>query len=150
VPKGSSKRDLVRIGDRDGWVCRICRDPARPMHRPLGTVTILAERRPTFLKSSDASRIPTGIRTAPTTESGAGNATQNRPLLPLIPDLPPSAAAHADGACAESAYHGPCASQSGHLDSAIRSARLPPVAGSRSPLPSRCHARGVSSSAHPL
>ncbi len=25
-----------------------------------------------------------------------------------------------DGTCAESAYHGPCASQSGHLDSAIR------------------------------
>jgi hypothetical protein len=42
VPKGSSKRDLVRIGDRDGWVCGICRDPARSMHRPLGTVTILA------------------------------------------------------------------------------------------------------------
>jgi HNH endonuclease len=42
VPKGSSKRDLVRIGDRDGWVCGICRDPARPMHRPLGTLTILA------------------------------------------------------------------------------------------------------------
>jgi len=29
-----SKRDLVRVGDRDGWVCGICRDPARPVNRP--------------------------------------------------------------------------------------------------------------------
>jgi len=44
VPKGSSKRDLIRIGDRDGWVCGICLDPARPMHRPRppGAVAILA------------------------------------------------------------------------------------------------------------
>jgi hypothetical protein len=41
VPKNRS-RDLIRIGDRDGWVCGICRDPARPVHRPLGAVTILA------------------------------------------------------------------------------------------------------------
>jgi hypothetical protein len=41
VPKNGS-RDLIRIGDRDGWVCGICRDPARPVHRPLGAVTIFA------------------------------------------------------------------------------------------------------------
>ena len=35
-------RDLIRVGDRDGWVCGICRDPARPVHRPLGAVTIVA------------------------------------------------------------------------------------------------------------
>jgi len=44
VPKNGS-RDLIRIGDRDGWVCGICRDPARPVHRPLGPVTILAVAR---------------------------------------------------------------------------------------------------------
>src|SRR6266567_3379966 len=37
-----ASRDLIRVGDRDGWVCGICRDPARPVHRPLGAVTILA------------------------------------------------------------------------------------------------------------
>lgn len=41
MPKNRS-RDLIRIGDRDGWVCGICRDPARPVHRPVGAVTILA------------------------------------------------------------------------------------------------------------
>jgi hypothetical protein len=41
VPRNRS-RDLIRIGDRDGWVCGICRDPARPVHRPRGAVTILA------------------------------------------------------------------------------------------------------------
>src|ERR1022692_1556184 len=37
---------------------------------------MLAGRRRTFLKISDASQIPTGMRTAPTTESGAGKITQ--------------------------------------------------------------------------
>ena len=41
MPRNRS-RDLIRIGDRDGWVCGICRDPARPVHRPLGAVTIVA------------------------------------------------------------------------------------------------------------
>jgi hypothetical protein len=41
VPKNGS-RDLIRVGDRDCWVCGICRDPARLVHRPLGAVTILA------------------------------------------------------------------------------------------------------------
>jgi hypothetical protein len=41
VPKKGT-RDVIRVGDRDGWVCRICRDPARPVHRPLGAVTIVA------------------------------------------------------------------------------------------------------------
>jgi hypothetical protein len=41
VPRIGS-RDLIRVGDRDGWVCGICRDPARPVHRPLGAVAILA------------------------------------------------------------------------------------------------------------
>jgi HNH endonuclease len=41
VPKNGS-RDLIRVGDRDGWACGICRDPARLVHRPLGAVTILA------------------------------------------------------------------------------------------------------------
>lgn len=41
MPKNGS-RDLIRIGDRDGWVCGICRDPARPVHRPLGAVTVFA------------------------------------------------------------------------------------------------------------
>jgi HNH endonuclease len=41
VPRNRS-RDLIRVGDRDGWVCGICRDPARPVHRPPGAVTILA------------------------------------------------------------------------------------------------------------
>jgi hypothetical protein len=41
VPKNRS-RDLIRVGDRDGWVCGICRDPARPVHRPLGPVAISA------------------------------------------------------------------------------------------------------------
>ena len=41
MPKNRS-RDLIRVGDRDGWVCGICRDPARPVHRPLGPVTISA------------------------------------------------------------------------------------------------------------
>jgi len=41
VPRNRS-RDLTRIGDRDGWVCGICRDPARPVHRPRGAVAILA------------------------------------------------------------------------------------------------------------
>jgi len=40
VPKNRS-RDLIRVGDRDGWVRGICRDPARPVHRPLGAVTIV-------------------------------------------------------------------------------------------------------------
>ena len=40
MPKNRS-RDLIRVGDRDGWVRGICRDPARPVHRPLGTVTIV-------------------------------------------------------------------------------------------------------------
>ena len=31
-----------RIGDRDGWVRGIRRDPGRPVHRPVGAVTILA------------------------------------------------------------------------------------------------------------
>ena len=42
MSKGSSRRDLNRIGDRDGWECGICRDPARPVHRPPGAVAILA------------------------------------------------------------------------------------------------------------
>src|SRR5215471_7600326 len=37
---------------------------------------MLAERKPTSLKSSDSSRIPTGTRTASTMESGAGRITQ--------------------------------------------------------------------------
>jgi hypothetical protein len=41
VPKNRS-RDLIRVGDRDGWVCGICRDPARLVHRPLGPMTISA------------------------------------------------------------------------------------------------------------
>lgn len=41
MPKNRG-RDLIRIGDRDGWVCGICRDPARPVHRPPGAVTISA------------------------------------------------------------------------------------------------------------
>jgi hypothetical protein len=41
VPRNRS-RDLIRVGDRDGWVCGICRDPARPVHRPLGAVIIVA------------------------------------------------------------------------------------------------------------
>jgi HNH endonuclease len=41
VPRNRS-RDLIRVGDRDGWVCGICRDTARLVHRPLGAVTILA------------------------------------------------------------------------------------------------------------
>ena len=41
MPRNRS-RDLIRIGDRDGWVCGICRDPARPVNRPRGAVTILA------------------------------------------------------------------------------------------------------------
>jgi hypothetical protein len=41
VPK-NRRRDLIRVGERDGWVCGICRDPARPVHRPLGPVTISA------------------------------------------------------------------------------------------------------------
>ena len=41
MPKNRS-RDLIRVGDRDGWVCGICRDPARPVHRPPGRVTISA------------------------------------------------------------------------------------------------------------
>ncbi len=40
--KSGSGRDLIRIGNRDGWVCGICRDPGRPVHRPVGAVTILA------------------------------------------------------------------------------------------------------------
>jgi len=40
-PKNGS-RELIRVGDRDSWVCGIYRDPARPVHRPLGAVTILA------------------------------------------------------------------------------------------------------------
>ena len=39
MPRNRS-RDLTRIGDRDGWVCGICRDPARPVRRPHGAVTI--------------------------------------------------------------------------------------------------------------
>jgi hypothetical protein len=38
--------------------------------------SMLAERRPTSIKSSDASRILTEMCTAPTTESGAGKTTQ--------------------------------------------------------------------------
>lgn len=34
------RRDLIRIGDRDGWICGICRDPARPVHHPLGALTM--------------------------------------------------------------------------------------------------------------
>jgi HNH endonuclease len=45
VPRNRS-RDLIRVGDRDGWVCGICRDHARPVHRPLGAVTILASDLP--------------------------------------------------------------------------------------------------------
>lgn len=41
MPKNGSRK-LIRIGDRDGWVCGICRDPARPVRRPLGVVTISA------------------------------------------------------------------------------------------------------------
>ena len=39
MPKNRG-RDPIRVGDRDGWVCGICRDPARPVHHPLGPVTI--------------------------------------------------------------------------------------------------------------
>lgn len=42
MSKNNSNRNLIRIGDRDGWVCRICRDPGRPVHRPLAAVTFLA------------------------------------------------------------------------------------------------------------
>jgi len=41
VPKNRG-RDPIRVGDRDGWVCGICRDPARPVHRPFGPVTFSA------------------------------------------------------------------------------------------------------------
>ena len=41
MPKNGSRK-LIRVGDRDGWVCGICRDPARPVRRPLGAVTISA------------------------------------------------------------------------------------------------------------
>jgi hypothetical protein len=42
MPRGSTRQDLIRIGDRDGWMCGICRDPARPVRRPAGPVAILA------------------------------------------------------------------------------------------------------------
>src|SRR5258708_11831089 len=33
---------LIRIGDRDDWICGICRDPARQVRRPPAEVTMLA------------------------------------------------------------------------------------------------------------
>jgi HNH endonuclease len=31
----------IRIGERDRWVCGICRDPQRPVRKPPGAVTLL-------------------------------------------------------------------------------------------------------------
>jgi hypothetical protein len=31
----------IRIGERDRWICGICRDPQRPVRKPPGAVTLL-------------------------------------------------------------------------------------------------------------
>ena len=40
MSKGFTDQDRLRLGDRDGWICGICRDPARPVHKPLIAVEL--------------------------------------------------------------------------------------------------------------
>jgi len=69
---------LIRIGDRDDWICGICRDPARRIHRPSREVTILASE----LIVED---VPPGEGVDGLWEEGDDDAP--RPYNPLAPSI---------------------------------------------------------------
>jgi hypothetical protein len=73
---------LIRIGDRDHWICGICRDPARPIRRPPAEVTILASE----LIMED---VPQGERVDGPWEDDDGTARPYDPLAASIDHVLP-------------------------------------------------------------
>jgi hypothetical protein len=53
------------MSSRDGWVCGICRDPTRPVHRPLAAAIILASDLPKSRGGTDPLRARYALKHGP-------------------------------------------------------------------------------------